>query len=163
MKILISNQTKTVKVEEATASVTIGSLGNNITMKESDEENLDDDWLWRHKHSSTQAFTSFLVSKLAGAFVLFRLFFFIGLPFHISICTIVCVWFLKLYSVYLRVLKLTFVLANCIYLSIKNSMTLLLIKFFMWRKGIVQILFYSFFLLVVNYYHGFFHTPSPVS
>ena len=100
LKTFISNRTKTVKVEEATASVTIGSLGNNITMKESDEENLDDDWLWRHKHSSTQAFTSFLVSKLAGAFVLFRLFFFIGLPFHISICTIVCVWFLKLYSVY---------------------------------------------------------------
>ena len=93
LKTFISNRTKTVKVEEATASVTIGSLGNNITMKESDEENLDDDWLWRHKHSSTQAFTSFLVSKLAGAFVLFRLFFFIGLPFHISICTIVFVWF----------------------------------------------------------------------
>jgi len=34
---------KRLTVEEATASVTIGSLGNNITMKESDEENLDDD------------------------------------------------------------------------------------------------------------------------
>ena len=92
------NQTKTVKVEEATASVTIGSLGNNITMKESDEENLDDDWLWRHKHSPTQAFTSFLVSKLAGAFVLFRLFFFIRIPFHIFICTISYAF--ALYSVY---------------------------------------------------------------